>query len=109
MTIDPATLNRRLTIERYALVENDWNGASTWSDIRTVWASMKYDKADEQFNAGQRYAQRIVTFTTRFSHDITALDRVRCLNVTYEILGVTEVGNREGLVIKARALDPGGA
>jgi SPP1 family predicted phage head-tail adaptor len=109
MTIDPATLNRRLTIERYTLVPGPWNDEYVWSDLRTIWAGMRYDSADEEFAAGQSYARRIVTFTTRFTSDLTAVDRLRCMGVTYDILGIREVGNREGLEIKAEATDPGGA
>lgn len=109
MTIDPATLNRRLTIERYTLVSGSWNDEFVWSDVRTTWAAMKYESADEEFAADQAYARRVVTFTTRFMSDITAVDRVTCMGVTYDIKGLREIGNRDGLEIKAEATDPGGA
>lgn len=110
MTIDPATLNRRLTIVRRTVVEDEEYGDTyVWNDLRTIWAGMRYDSADEEFAANESYARRIVTFTTRFTSDLTALDRVRCLGVTYDIEGLKEIGNRDGLEIKADALNPGGA
>lgn len=110
MTIDPATLNRRLTIERYTVTTDpQWGDTYAWADLRTVWAVMKYDSADEEFAANQAYARRVVTFTTRFTSDLTAVDRLRCMGVTYDILGIQEIGNRDGLEIKAEATDPGGA
>ncbi|MHA6644564.1 phage head closure protein [Mesorhizobium sp. A623] len=110
MTIDPATLNRRLTLRRYTVTHDpQWGDTFAWADLRTVWAAMAYDSADEQFAADQTYAVRVVTFTIRFTSDLTALDRVTCMGVEYEIAGLKEIGNRDGLEIKATAFDPGGA
>ena len=108
-TIDPATLNRRLTLRRYTSIDGDWGPEYTWTDLRTVWAAMAYDSTDETFAADQLYAERVVTFTVRFTTDLTAQDRVACMDVEYEILGISEIGNRDGLAIKAKAFDPGGA
>ena len=51
MSIDPATMNRRVVIERYTVIPGPLNDEWVWSDIRTVWAAMKYDRADEEFEA----------------------------------------------------------
>jgi SPP1 family predicted phage head-tail adaptor len=109
MTIDPATLNRRVTVERYTTISGGWGDEYLWSDLRTVWGGVKYDAADEEFAAGQAYARRVVTFTLRFTSDLTALDRLRCEGVTYEIKGIKEIGFRDGIEVKAEATDPGGA
>jgi len=109
MTIDPASLNRRVTIERYTTTEGEWGPEYSWSDLRTVWASMSYDAADEEFAADQTYAKRVVTFTMRFTTDLTAGDRLRCLGVTYDVKGIKEIGSRDGIEVKAEATDPGGA
>lgn len=109
MSIDPATLNRRVTVERRSATSGSWGDEYTWSDLRTVWAGVKYDAADEEFAAGQAYARRVVTFTLRFTSDLTALDRLRCEGATYEIKGIKEIGFREGIEVKAEATDPGGA
>ncbi|MFA7588525.1 MAG: phage head closure protein [Novosphingobium sp.] len=108
MSIDPATMNRRVVVERYTLVPGPLNDEFAWADIRSVWAAMKYDRADEEFAAHQTYARRLVTFTMRFTHDLTAVDRLRHDGVTYEIKGITEVGFREAIEVKAEATDPGG-
>ena len=110
MTIDPATLNRRVTVERYTLTSDpQWGDTYAWADLRTVWAGMAYDSADEEFAAGQGYATRVVTFSMRFTSDLSAVDRLRCLGVTYDIKGIRELGNRDGIEVKAEATDPGGA
>lgn len=108
MTIDRATLNRRVAIERYTLIPGPLNDEYLWTDIRRVWAAMKYDSADEVFAADQAYARRIVTFTMPFNRDLTAVDRLRCMGVTYDILGIKEIGNRDAIEVKAEATDPGG-
>lgn len=108
MSIDPATMNRRVVVERYTVIPGPLNDEWVWSDIRTVWAAMKYDRADEEFAAHQTYARRLVTFTMRFTSNLTALDRLRCDGVTYEIKGIIEVGFREAIEVKAEATDPGG-
>ena len=109
MSIDPATMNRRVVIERYTLVPGPFNDEYLWADIRTVWAAMKYESADEVFAADQAYARRVVTFTMRFTSNLTAVDRLRCDGVTYDVLGIKEVGFREAIEVKAEATDPGGA
>lgn len=109
MSIDPATMNRRVVVERYTLVPGPLNDELVWADIRTVWAAMKYESADEVFAADQAYARRVVTFTMRFTSNLTAVDRLRCDGVTYDVLGIKEVGFREAIEVKAEATDPGGA
>lgn len=108
MSIDPATMNRRVVIERYTVIPGPLNDEWVWSDIRTVWAAMKYDRADEEFAAHQTYARRLVTFTMQFTSNLSAVDRLRCDGVTYEIKGIIEVGFREAIEVKAEATDPGG-
>lgn len=108
MSIDPATLNRRVVVERYTLVPGPLNDEYLWSDLRRVWAAMKYDSADEEFAAHQTYSRRLVTFTMRFTSNLTAVDRLRCMGVTYDIRGIKEIGNRDGIEVKAEATDPGG-
>lgn len=108
MTIDPGTLNRRMTIRRRTIVDDpQWGPTEQWIDLRTVWAGIRYDSADEEFAAGQLYAKRIVTFTLRYTGDVSAVDRATCEGVEYDILGITEIGNRDGLEVKAEVLDPG--
>lgn len=107
--IDPAKLNRRLTVRRRVLIEDpQWGDTWEWQDHRTTWGAMAYESVDEEFAAGQHYTERTVTFTMRFSRDLTEVDRVVCEGIEYEILGVTEMGNRAGLEVKASVLDPGG-
>jgi SPP1 family predicted phage head-tail adaptor len=108
MSIDPAILNRRVTIERFTTIPGDFDDIEVWADLRTVWAAMTYDSADEEFAANQLYARRLVTFTMRFTSDLSAIDRLRCDGVGYDIKGIKEIGFREAIEVKAEATDPGG-
>ena len=104
--IDPATLNRRVTIERYTATDGQWGPDLTWSGLRTIWGAFKFDSADEQFAAGQIYTDRIGTVTIRFTRDLMETDRLVIEGVTYEIKGIAEIGNRDGLAVKVLARDP---
>jgi len=108
MSIDPATLNRRVVVERYTLVPGPLNDEYLWAPIRKVWAAMVYDDVEEVFESNQWMVKRYVRFTMHFSRDISEVDRLLCMGVTYEILGIKEIGNRAGIEIKAKAVDPGG-
>ena len=44
----------------------------------------------------------------RFTSDLTAVDRLRCNGVEYDIKGIREIGFREAIEVKAEATDPGG-
>lgn len=107
-TIDPATLNRRVTVQRYTLVPGPFADEEVWADLRTVWGGLRYKKADEEFAANQTYARRVVTFTLRWTSDLSELDRLFCEGVTYDVKGITEIGFRDGIEVKAEATDPGG-
>ena len=41
VSIDPATMNRRVVIERYTVIPGPLNDEWVWHDHRTVWAAMK--------------------------------------------------------------------
>lgn len=111
--IDPGTLNRRVTVERFTLVEGPLNPEEIWADLRMVSAGMRYDSrfqgVNEVFNSDELIAERVVFFTMRFTSDLTAVDRLRCMDVEYDILGIREIGNRDGIEVAAKARNPGGA
>ncbi|HWJ72915.1 MAG TPA: head-tail adaptor protein [Kaistia sp.] len=61
---------------------------------------------DERFAAEQRYGERVVTFSAWWRPDITETDRLKVDGVTFEILGLSEIGRRQGLEISAKAINP---
>lgn len=108
MTIDAGQLDRRLDVLRRTVASGDkWGDVYAYEPVNTLWAALKHDAEDERHAAEQAYAVRVVTFTTRYSADLFDTDRLECEGVEYEVIGIRQIGRREGLEIKARVYDPG--
>lgn len=99
-------LDRRLTVLRRSLTNGQWNPEETWSAVATVWARKQHGGEDERYAADERYAERVVTFETRYFANVVETDRLRCDGQEFDILGIREIGRREGLEFKAKASDP---
>lgn len=102
-------LDRRLDILRAALTDDGFSsGPGTPAVIGTVWAS-KQDVSDgERFKNGTTDAGITTRFQVRWSSltaGILSSDTVRCEGRTYGVVGIKEIGRREGLEITARAED----
>lgn len=98
-------LNRRVTLQRARAEDSDLNGDKpAWSPIATVWAS-KRDVSDAE---RLRSAEVAATISTRFEirlsrlvADLSAKDRLICRGTIYEIVGVKENDDGDGLEISA--------
>lgn len=106
MIIDPGQLDRPIVIQRFTLVPGPWNDEQVWADHISTWAMMKRSSEDEQFAAGQFYERRVATFITNYTDDVRGNDRLVSEGVTWTILGIGEIGRKEGLEIKCEVLDP---
>jgi SPP1 family predicted phage head-tail adaptor len=97
------TLDRRVTVLRRVQVgETPLNEPIfEWQEVRTVWAAKVHKSEDEKFAASQVYAQRVVTFRTRFMSDLAETDRLVCDGLTYNLKGIRELGRRDGLEVAA--------
>ena len=100
-------LDRRITLQRASVAQNGLGEEiETWADLATVWAEKIESRrlAKEQSDAGEaRQALRRRTFRIRWSSglaDLNARDRVIFDGQACDILGVTELGRREGLEIE---------
>jgi len=97
-------LDRRLTLQRRTLTENDYGEAvETWTDLATVWAEKIPVRGAERYAAMQTVAEVDTRFKIRYRTDISPLDRVVCAGTTYDVKGVLEIGRREGWEIYATA------
>lgn len=102
--------DRPLTIRRNTPTTDDFGGeVDAWSDLAEVWAS-KEDVSDGERARAQQVGASI---TTRFQ--IPALeggdrpsvkDHVVCEGLTYQVVGVKEIGRRAGWEISAVAQNP---
>jgi SPP1 family predicted phage head-tail adaptor len=78
---------------------------ATWSALATMRAQLVEASADEFMRQGLgQLTERTVLFRTRFLEGVTTVDRVTYDGRIYTISGVKELGRRNGLEIRARAL-----
>ncbi|MEC9433876.1 MAG: phage head closure protein [Pseudomonadota bacterium] len=103
-------LDRRVTLQRATSVQDALGEPiQTWADIATVWAKKIESRrqAREAPDAGEaRAALTRRTFEIRWSTtvaDLGPLDRLVFEGRIFDILGVSEIGRREGLSIEAVA------
>ena len=96
-------LDRRLTLQRRTLTENDYGEpVETWTTLATVWAEKIPVRGSERYVAMQTVAEVDTRFKIRYRTDVSPLDRVVCAGITYDVQGVIEIGRREGWEILAR-------
>lgn len=98
-------LDRRITVERFGTTYNEFNEpTSGWTKLGTRWAS-KNDVSDgEKLRAAQVGASVATRFQVRYdslTKSLTAADRLTCEGREYAIVGLKELGRREGIEITA--------
>jgi SPP1 family predicted phage head-tail adaptor len=111
--LNAGELDRRVTLQKYALTRNaDNEPLETWSDIRTVWASWRRASARETLAGAEINASATDIFEIRYAADLAELDakdRLVFGGKTYDIVGIAEIGRREGLRIDATRSADGNA
>lgn len=96
-------LDRRLMIRKRVVDSGGpWGDVTSWPEWREVAARLEHVNEDEAFAANELYTVRIVTFETRYLPGVDNQDRLECEGQFYDILGIREIGRREGLEIKAQ-------
>lgn len=100
-------LGRRISLERYSLARDQFNQPlPTWTQFARVWASWRRASANERLAAAQVSALVSDVFEIRWSSgvaDLNPKDRLSFNSRVYNIAEVTEIGRREGLLIRASA------
>lgn len=100
-------LDRRITLQRATTTANSLNEPiQTWAAIATVWAAKMEVRDSERQRAAETAAVIDTRFQIRWSSqvsDIDAADRVVFGGRTFNILGVKEIGRREGLELSCQA------
>jgi SPP1 family predicted phage head-tail adaptor len=98
-------LDRRITLERFGMTYNEWNEpTSGWSELGTRWASKNDISDGEKLRAAQVGASVTTRFQVRYdsmTKTLTAADRLTCEGREYAIVGIKELGRREGIEITA--------
>lgn len=98
-------LDQRITIQSFT-VETDANGQDlpVWSTLKTVWAKVLYERADESTEADQLVAASIVKFIIRDT-TITEVMRIRWEGNYYRVLGIEEIGLNRYLAVRTEWKD----
>ncbi len=104
MPTNAGDLDRQITLQRYSLSRDQWNQPiSAWADFATAWASWRRASSNERLAASQVTAVVTDVFEIYWSPEVADLnpkDRLSYDGQTYDIAEVTEIGRREGLLIR---------
>lgn len=99
------TLDRRITIQALTVTLDDLGGiVETWGDVATVWARFLPGAGREAYNAAAVHATAEARFRLRWRSDVTTVHRVSYDGKSWDILAVDEIGRREGLELKVKAV-----
>ena len=97
--------DRSVQFRRATLAHDGLSSAETWADHGSPqWASKRDVSDGERYRAGEVAASLTARFQVRYSiftAGITPKDRLECEGRTYNIVGIKEIGRREGLEITA--------
>lgn len=112
MSLDPGTLNRRITIEQPVADEAfDGAGSGTWQKVDDVWANVQdaLPSRAERLASGINMAARPARVRIRFREDISPDMRfVMGTRIMQIVSGPAELGFREGLEFMVEEYSPAG-
>jgi len=95
-------LDRKITLEERQETGDGAGGTIVeWVEVGTYWAGKEMQSAQEALRAGSRFAEETIYFRTRWVAGVNASKfRVKYDGDTYDIVGVREIGRREGLELQ---------
>lgn len=99
-------LDRRVTIHRQTVSNGGTGHSETWGTLGTVWAARTDVSDAEKIAAGGVYgtvAARFVVRSSSISRLIRPADRLVMGGLTFEIVGIKELGRQDYLEITAEA------
>lgn len=98
------SLDRRITIERFTATVDDFGEeVKSWAPLRTVWANVTPISDGERWRAGEVGATVTTRFAIRWGAGVGVEDRIVFDGRVYDVVGVKEIGRREGQEITASA------
>lgn len=102
-------LDRRITVQVRSVTRDATGGeVETWTNAYDIWAERETTGATERFAASQRIADVDTLFRIRWNDDVERLVTPQSHRITYrgrwyEVLGVVEIGRREGLWLPTKS------
>lgn len=106
MSLLPAgTLDRQIVLQAPTTTRGS-SGApiQTWATQATVWADVRPATAREFIAGAQEVAERRTVFRIRWREGVKVTWRVLFDAQTWRIVGVGEIGRREGLELQCVAM-----
>ena len=95
-------MDRRITLQTATETQDGYGEpVPTWSTLATVWASVRPERASEQFEGDQEHATRQTIFRIRYRSDVNEKTRISYGSQVYDITGIIEIGRREALDLTA--------
>lgn len=76
----------------------------SWSTLANVWAEKLSSKASEKYTGEQFQGYRTIVWRIRYRTDVNNLARVVWESNNYDVLGVTEEGYKQDLIIITEAI-----
>ena len=105
--MQPAHMDRLITIQRATETLNSANEViKTWVNWKTVWAKKTDTGGSERFNSAV-IAIMATNFEIWYLDGLTEKDRIIYDGRIYSIIGIVEIGRREGMQIKTEMQDHG--
>lgn len=104
--MNPGNLDRRIKVERKTVTNGPLGATETWALMATVWASRKDVSDGEKAASGtaiSTVASRFVVRSTPDTRAIRPADRLTEGRLTFEIVGIKELGRADWLEITAQA------
>ena len=98
-------LDRRIALETNTPSQDTYGDPiESWGALDTVWAEKLTSKAFEKFTGEKLAGFHQIAWMIRHRTDVDNLARVVYDNINYEVLGVTEVGRKKGLILTTEAV-----
>lgn len=104
----PGQLDRRITIEHHTTIQSD-SGApiKTWvALVSNEPAQVRPVGGGERFRGAHIVAEATTSFVIRHRTGLDETMRIQFDGDAYEIVHISEIGRREGLVIQAKRSGP---
>jgi len=102
--IRPGQLDRRITLRTPVFTPGPrGERVVTWQDLATVWAEVRPLPGTEVLTGAQATTLADTLFRIRWRTDVSPGMGVGFDGRDYEILAITEIGRRQGLVLFATA------
>jgi SPP1 family predicted phage head-tail adaptor len=97
MTIDPGTLNDRVTLQTKSESADGGFPEPVYTDLATVWAKFRPTGGREFREGAAAVGELRGTFTINYREDLTQVDQVVFNGLVWNIRSVARVGWKEAL------------